>query len=206
MGRGRPENRGKTYEEIYGLEKALEIRSKLSNSMSIAMIGNKNGANGPKNAIWTSERREAARNRALNMSPEQREAIRISLSGRKNHSHSEKMKKVWQKPEFRSRMIPHLVTISRKNNKPTNLERILAKHLNGLFPKEEIIYNYPVANCRYKVDFAIPSLMLAFEADGNYWHRNKEKDIIRDSLISSFGWSIQRFSESELISLGDEQA
>ena len=50
---------------------------------------------------------------------------------------------------------------------------------------------------RYAIDFAIPSLRIALEADGVYWH-NATKDDRRDRALRKFGWRTVRLSEEEI--------
>jgi very-short-patch-repair endonuclease len=153
-------------------------------------------------------RSEAARLRALNMSLEQRSKISATLSGRRNPEHSIYMKRKWQDPVFREKLIPHLVEISAIHHKPSSLELILYTHLKETYPSEEIFTEYRIqtANRIYRVDFAIPRINISFEADGDYWHRDKERDIRRQEAIEACGWQVIRFSESELNTLGDKRA
>lgn len=53
----------------------------------------------------------------------------------------------------------------------------------------------------YQLDAAIPALKLGIEADGEIYHNNPEKiakDRRRDSLLATQGWTILRFTETEL--------
>jgi len=53
----------------------------------------------------------------------------------------------------------------------------------------------------YQLDAAIPALKLGLEADGEIYHSNPEKiakDRKRDSLLATQGWTILRFTETEL--------
>jgi len=50
----------------------------------------------------------------------------------------------------------------------------------------------------YVVDFYIPSKNLVIECDGKYWHRDKEKDFIRESEIKNNGFVVIRFGENEI--------
>ena len=56
---------------------------------------------------------------------------------------------------------------------------------------------------KYFVDFYLPEDKIAFEADGEYWHRNRgEYDAKRDLWIfDNFGVVVIRFSEKELKSI-----
>jgi very-short-patch-repair endonuclease len=53
----------------------------------------------------------------------------------------------------------------------------------------------------YQLDAAIPAIKLGLEADGEIYHNNPEKiakDRKRDSLLATQGWTVLRFTESEL--------
>jgi len=50
----------------------------------------------------------------------------------------------------------------------------------------------------YFVDFAIPENKIAIECDGSYWHKDIEKDRIRQDRIESLGWTVLRFTEEEV--------
>ncbi len=51
---------------------------------------------------------------------------------------------------------------------------------------------------RFFVDFAIPSLMVAIEVDGNYWHKDTQKDADRQAIIEGKGWYVVRFREDQI--------
>lgn len=52
---------------------------------------------------------------------------------------------------------------------------------------------------RFWVDFAIPSYQIAIEVDGEYWHKDKEKDARRDAVINSHGWLVLRFAGKRVV-------
>lgn len=52
------------------------------------------------------------------------------------------------------------------------------------------ILNYPCD--RYSIDIAVPSLNLAIEYDGSYWH-NSEYDKYRQEQIEKDGWVFLRY-------------
>ena len=59
------------------------------------------------------------------------------------------------------------------------------------------ILEYPVywsKKWNYCIDIADPRLGLAFEYDGEYWHRNKFRDLRRQKRLESLGWSFLRYS------------
>lgn len=55
----------------------------------------------------------------------------------------------------------------------------------------QAILNYSCLN--YSIDIAIPDLMVAIEYDGSYWHKDKEKDFIRQKELEDHGWKFIRY-------------
>ena len=54
---------------------------------------------------------------------------------------------------------------------------------------------------RYAVDIAFPSVRLAVEADGAYWHgtpKQVAKDRVKDEYLAREGWRVARFSEAAI--------
>ena len=50
------------------------------------------------------------------------------------------------------------------------------------------------------VDAFVPSFNVVFEADGSYWHQDKEKEVVRDSYLLSRGvGAIVHYSEKDLV-------
>ena len=48
------------------------------------------------------------------------------------------------------------------------------------------------------VDFAFPSLKIAIECDGEPWHVDKERDARRQADIELYGWTVLRFTGTEV--------
>lgn len=48
---------------------------------------------------------------------------------------------------------------------------------------------------KYRLDIAVPSLKVAIEYDGSYWHQDIEKDEKRDQYLESQGWKILRYRD-----------
>ncbi len=66
-------------------------------------------------------------------------------------------------------------------------------------PANSIYTQMPVH--RFTVDFAIPSVRICLEADGERWHRNaqrKLRDRNRDAEIRKLGWQVLRFQSNIL--------
>ena len=94
-------------------------------------------------------------------------------------------------PENRlnARMAKH-----RKSGNMTWIEKRLSTILDKL--NIEYVFQYPIL--RYNIDFAIPSLKIVIECDGEYWHQDKEKDLIRQENIEREGWLVLRYSGTKI--------
>jgi len=65
-----------------------------------------------------------------------------------------------------------------------------------LFKLVSHVFPYPVMNypCgRYSIDIAIPSLNLAFEYDGSYWHKDIKYHKKRQRFLENEGWIFYRY-------------
>lgn len=92
------------------------------------------------------------------------------------------------------------VICNQPNSSMTGIHQILLKLLDE-FP--EVIPEYPWG--LYHVDAYLPKpYHLAFEADGEYWHKNtKEFDTSRDQYLWDwFGLPVIRLTETELNEIG----
>lgn len=66
------------------------------------------------------------------------------------------------------------------------------------------VINYPCIFTNKSIDIAIPSLSIAIEYDGSYWHQNAEEDLKRQNNLERMGWKFIRYvdripSKRELI-------
>lgn len=100
-------------------------------------------------------------------------------------------------PEKRlnARMAKH-----RKSGKKTWIEQRMADLLDRL--GIDYVFQYPIL--RYDVDFAIPALRIVIECDGEQWHKDKEKDQIRQRKIEQQGWFVLRYDGAKINQCIDE--
>lgn len=77
------------------------------------------------------------------------------------------------------------------NKTPSKPQVELFNLSKGIY--EDAVLNYPCLN--YSIDVAIPSLKIAMEYDGSYWHQDKEKDMERQLKIEQQGWQVIRFRD-----------
>ena len=77
---------------------------------------------------------------------------------------------------------------------PTSLE---IKVMN-ILESNSILYEYEFPISPYSCDFFLPAYNLIIEADGNYWHQDKEAEIKRDAHILAQGYRILHLTESQI--------
>lgn len=75
---------------------------------------------------------------------------------------------------------------------PSKPQIELFRLISNIFPYP--IMNYPCG--RYSIDIAVPSLNLAFEYDGSYWHQNENYDERRQRYIEKCGWKVVRYLDN----------
>jgi very-short-patch-repair endonuclease len=84
-----------------------------------------------------------------------------------------------------------------------NLLDGLVRYVQDGLISYRVVPQFPV-NCNgqeYPLDFAIPQLKIAIEADGEMFHSNPkqlEKDKSRDAKLAQMGWTTLRFTETEI--------
>lgn len=52
------------------------------------------------------------------------------------------------------------------------------------------------------IDFAWEPKKIAFEADGEEWHKNKDRDKTRDLCLEALGWKTYRMTGADILSGG----
>ena len=82
------------------------------------------------------------------------------------------------------------------------LNKIAEYRSNGLI-RYPVVPQYEVkfGNIAYPLDFALPHLKIGIEADGETFHSSPKQiahDKQRDMKLSSVGWTIMRFTDSEI--------
>lgn len=185
-----------------------------------------------KRHAWCRECRPDAaskiRDRALNRSPEHQEKLRLTRLGRvPSDATRARVSKALRGRVLSSGRLGHtnsakaraLVSAAKRKHmaeckgkcarvecspprSPTQIEKILARLLSE-FPT--VLFEHRIGP--YRVDAYLPEYGLAFEADGQYWHRLTERDRPgyydrRDEyLLMEHGVTIVRLGEEELLAL-----
>jgi very-short-patch-repair endonuclease len=93
---------------------------------------------------------------------------------------------------------PNYILSKNRNNMKKSTEKIMYNILLDLNLKfnTDFFFNYYIPS--YWLDFAIPSLKLDIETDGEHWHQDKEKDLLRTNYLNKLGWKVLRFTDKEL--------
>jgi len=155
--------------------------------------------------IWTEERREHLRriNTGKHHSEEAKEKVRKANIGKKNPEHSERMKLLWQDPEYVAKQM-------KANNVQQNkLEKCLGTILQKLFPNQ---WKF-VGDGRFKKyilgggcpDFVHVDQKKIIELFGGWWHGeertgvpNEQHGQERVDLFAKFGYQTLIIWEYEL--------
>ncbi len=146
------------------------------------------------------------KNKIATHTPELRKASSERMK-KKNPMHDplivEKTQKI-MKEFYHNNPDRRLNAIMSKHRKNKSLMTSIEKKMSELLDNVgiEYIYQYPILN--FDVDFAIPSLKIAIECDGEYWHQDKEKDLIRQRKIENEGWFVLRYSDARINKCLDE--
>lgn len=163
-------------------------------SAEICAAGGRAGKGRVQSPEWVEKRLAAIR--GSKRTPEQRE--RMSPHGMSPGKE--------QRRKLSQAMLTHIETVAaddcncaahRRFYQPTKLENILCDVILAEFPEvqREVLFGH------FRVDAYIPQpYHLAFEADGEFWHRDSAKrDAARDAwLLRKFGLPVIRLTESEL--------
>jgi hypothetical protein len=120
------------------------------------------------------------------------------LSGRKNPEHSDFLKRFFfEHPE------KHVNVIMAREQKfgvgyISKGQIELYEKIKETYPTAEL--NFPIKTSSgnlYFADIAIPHLKTIIEYDGDYWHKDEEKDTIRTFNLQKDGWKVVRVKENE---------
>jgi len=74
---------------------------------------------------------------------------------------------------------------------PSGPQKELYEKVKDLYP--DAIMNYQVLN--YSIDIIIPTLKIAIEYDGSYWHQDQEADDKRQKEIEDEDWVFLRYRD-----------
>jgi very-short-patch-repair endonuclease len=204
--KGRPSYlKGKTFEEVFGEEKAklikkkifenIERSKKLSESIKLSYV---------KNPLLI-ELRKLKKSPKLSVQyfktkyPEKYKQWKQKISQfihefnlRRWKENREAMLKISSKPGF-----THPNRLERKfRNILLNLNCKEKKTEEECVDKLDFLFNKPFVG---KIpDFRFPLSKLIFEVDGSYWHQDKQTDLERDKIFEQQGYKVIHFSDNEI--------
>jgi len=200
----RPEQRQHLSEVQKGRKRSLEIRQRISEGHRGKRLSFEHRQHIKKTVKqWWEIPEHLAKQSAVSKNwwqdPEYRKRVNAQWENpQRLAKHITDMKANWKNLEYRKKMTDVLARNRRK--RPTGIEKILFNLVALLFPGYDIRTQYRIGK-RF-VDISVPALYLAFEADGEYWHRNTTKaDSQRDAELGKMGWATIRFSQQELLGL-----
>lgn len=175
--------RGRTYQELYGKKEADKRKKRLS-----TMLKN-------RNPMEYMEPWNKGKIGVYNDDTLKRMKINSHFNTFKNKTYEE----IYDQHE----------AIRRKNNLSKIMSDGGSAHANmfitnpskpqvALFKLCQELLPYPIMNypsCGYSIDIAVPSLNLAIEYDGSYWHQDEEYDNKRQTTIEEDGWAFLRYKD-----------
>ncbi len=139
-------------------------------------------------------------------SPKQVELVKKTVLSLHN-AEKAKFRQIRNIKSFKQLMSPALHEIARISESPieTQLFQALLGH-DSL--RDKIKLQHEVGP--YRLDFALPCVKLAIEADGHQWHRADpgqiQRDQRRDAYLARLGWLTLRFTGSQIYKDGAECA
>lgn len=167
--------KGKTYEEIYGIEKAMIEKEKRSKSK----LGNKNPMKKYKNKKYEDIY-------GIKKAPEQRLKRSLAHLGKKKDYMSRKQKgnnNISKRPEVQEKM---RISAQKRIIKNYGIPRI-GKNEIRILDELELSFNYKILRqysiIGYWLDGYIPELNLAIEVDERYHNEQTNKDNKREQNI-----------------------
>ena len=126
-----------------------------------------------------------------------------TLSDETRQKQREAHKRTWQDPDFRETQFRTNPWFRHNIERPTSIERAIQEELirRNIY---DFIPEFYVSNGNggyYFVDFMIVSNFTIIECDGDYWHTlegAKERDAKRQEDIESKGWTVLRFTGTQI--------
>jgi len=137
--------------------------------------------------------------------PEVQRKISESKKGDKNPmrrypdlaiKHSKKLRKLFaEHPEKHPNAILAKKARNRTNDSRTWIERTMGSALSDV-GIGYATYQYPIGSLW--LDYAFPGQKLGVECDGEFWHKDKEKEAERQTRLKEAGWDVLHFTGSQI--------
>lgn len=185
--------KGKTYEELYGIGKANELKQKLH----LSGLGKCLSAE-TKLKIGLDSKTRLRRKWTQEEKDKMSLIKKGSVAWNKNKTYEELLgfeRAKIMKEQIRLKRLQQTIP-----NKDTKIEVALQNELRNR--KIPFLTHQPLLN-KYQSDILICEFMVDVEADGVYWHNypyGTAKDKIRDNEVTKAGYTVFRFWENDILS------
>jgi very-short-patch-repair endonuclease len=218
--------KGKTYEDLYGEEKAKKIKQKardfinnrpdlkyqtkgktyeeiMGEEKALIRINKLKRLKKELNPFYQKKHTKDTRNKIKDSWTEERkQAAKIDmLNGKAKYVHSFKDMDAHKIKMSEMCKNGHAAWMNKFIQNPSKPQKKLYEMVLFLCPYA--VLNYPCLN--YSIDIAIPFLNLAIEYDEPYWHQNKKADKKRQKDLEQEGWKFIRFDKLPDINLLKEK-
>lgn len=173
-------NSGKKLSEEHKKNISIGLRLMLADPEKLELY-KKNFTRNPSNFYW---------------SPERREKLSNSLKGRPVSIETRQLLSAKAKIRYERfpEQHPNRLCAGIKESFPEKMFREFLE-INGLVGGIDFILQYKVN--KYYIDVYLPKLNMGIEIDGEYWHRDKVKEQLRESIIQK-EINLIRFSANDI--------
>lgn len=187
--RGKVSSRkGKTFEEIYGPERAKLLKEASSFALKGRPAPWVSAALGGRKRPQLERDKIAEAMRKVVRTDEHKRNIGLARRGKRLSNHGRPLT-----PQHKQAMVEGMSRRWRSQS-PTSIEVTVRNLLTGL----GVDYEPSKRILNYIVDIFVPSRNLVIECDGSYWHslpNRQEHDRIRDARLQASGYSVLRLQE-----------
>ena len=148
---------------------------------------------------WPSQNKEVREKQITTLKNKYNTDNPMKVEKIKNKQHESMLEKYGVKTYFqtqcwRDKMLngfaSHVYSFNKNPSKPQVKTFELIKSVFA-----DAVLNFPVYEVNRIIDIAIPSLKIAVEYDGSYWHKDENLDIIRQKDIENLGWRFLRYRD-----------
>jgi very-short-patch-repair endonuclease len=144
------------------------------------------------------------------LSEEARKKISAAGLGRKNwlgkHHSEETKKRISYTNKKNQKILDNLSKLHAMRYKTSKPQKELFFFLKQIFSDAALEYPIKTVETYRFADIGVPSLKIAFEFDGTYWHeKRKVEDTKRDAELAAVGWATFRIDERSLKTLSKQQ-
>ena len=148
---------------------------------------------------WTEERKaeQAEQKRRQWQNPEYATKMRALVRTPEQRAKaSAATKAYWESlaPEVKAEKIRNMRRVIKGGNSVTKIEAAVMMALN----EQGLTYQLHLPIAGFVADVVVPSRNLVIEADGEWFHKDPERDTERDAILSAAGYRVVRLTEEEI--------